>query len=164
MQTLAPLVSVALGEIRLSDLRRQTDFSEVNSFPVLALDHRGLPTELTLSLAPKWCTNGFVLQLGCPGCRRPCRILRDGPLGFLCGRCSRVRTQRRRRRNNRERAIAGAPETDEVIRATLSPGARELTQRGAALASVLRDQAAQATAQADAILAILDTMETEHAF
>lgn len=102
MQTFGALLSARPGEIQLEDLRQQTDLSDTEGVVVTALDRNGLPVDVAVPFTDKWCTNGFARQLACPRCQEPCRLLRDGPLGFACSRCAAHRSQHHCRKNATE--------------------------------------------------------------
>jgi hypothetical protein len=163
MNTIGAVVSVELGEIRLGHLCKQTDLETGDSLLVTALDRAGMPAEVVLSFTSKWSANGFETQLACPRCCRPCRVLRDGAHGFVCGRCCPPITRRHRRKNTNEWASLGGREVDEVIRLARSPRAHGLPGVGAALAAVIRARAADAILDADALLALPYVLEAENA-
>lgn len=55
---------------------------------VLALGADGVPARVDLHTAMKWSTRGWELQLACPACGEPSRVLRKRGEVYCCARCS----------------------------------------------------------------------------
>src|SRR4051794_26892211 len=91
IQTMGAPLCLQPGEVHLRDLKQQTSLEGLDAdqtFRVLALGKDGVPVELDLGLAPKWSTRGWELQVACPLCSEPSRVLRQRNGVFCCARCA----------------------------------------------------------------------------
>jgi len=149
-KTLGAFLSPTPGEIHLRELRRQTRLDEVELYPehtldVLALGADGVPVQVDLGLAPKWSTRGWELQLACPLCREPSRVLRERDRVFCCARCPPRSSPHHRFKNCRYWTHDGGKLTAEIVRKLMTRAdqraAPNLVQLATTLACDTVDQA-----------------------
>jgi hypothetical protein len=111
----------------MRDLRRQTKLDAGQAVIVLALGADGVPAHVDLRPAMKWSTRGWELQLACPTCGEPSRVLRQRDEVYCCARCAPRSTPHHRRKNCRSWRDGGRTTSEivhELIRSDGPPRAR----------------------------------------
>lgn len=100
-KTLGAVLSLTPGEIHQRDLQRQTSLEAGQTVTVLVLGADGVPAHVDLQPAMKWSTRGWELQLACPACGEPSRVLRQRGEIYCCARCAPRSTPHHLRKNCR---------------------------------------------------------------
>ena len=108
-------VSFRPGEIRLTDIRQQTELRADISVRVLALSSRGVPVEVKVGFAQKWSSRGWSAEFACPSCGGACRVLRERHGQFACARCLPRRSPHHQRKNTRAWQQDGARDVATVL-------------------------------------------------
>lgn len=98
-KTLGALLCLTPGEIHLRDIQHQTSVDIEQTVTVLAVGANGIPAFVDLRTATKWSTRGWELQLACPACGEPSRVLRQRGEVYCCARCAPRSTSHHRFKN-----------------------------------------------------------------
>ena len=140
-KTLGAVLSLTPGEIHLRELQRQTrlegELDPERHVAVLALGANGVPVRMALGLARKWSTRGWELQLACPLCRQPSRVLRQRDGAFCCARCAPRSSPHHRFKNCRYWTRDGGKMTAELVRRLMTRADNRTTQGLDQLAATL---------------------------
>lgn len=159
MQTLGAVLSLTPGEIRLRDIQHQTSVDAGQSVTVLALGADGVPARVDLQPAMKWSTRGWELQLACPTCGEPSRVLRQRGDVYRCARCAPRSTPHHRRKNCRSWRDGGRT-TQQVVHELIGSDGRSSSGRLHELAAELvRGTMARAETLLPDIYASLDAID-----